>query len=59
MSIINEMLERESGHILVGFALLVAGAILWKVGIPKSEDLIPFALGVIGRSMGSLVNGKK
>lgn len=46
-----EFIEREAGHVAVGLALILTGAVLVKVGIPKSEDLIPFALGIIARSM--------
>jgi hypothetical protein len=46
-----ELIEREAGHVLVSLALIVVGAALWKCGVPKGEDLIPFALGVLGRSM--------
>lgn len=44
-------LEREAGYIAVSFALIGAGAVLWKLGVPKGEELIVFALGVLGRSM--------
>lgn len=43
--------ERQAGHIFVSLLLILIGAILWKCGVPKAEDLIPFALGVIARSM--------
>ena len=45
------LVEREAGHVAVSLFLIAAGAILWKLGVPKGEDLIPFALGVLGRSM--------
>ena len=44
-------IEREAGHVLISLALIAIGAALWKCGVPKGEDLIPFALGVLGRSM--------
>ena len=44
-------LEREAGHVLVSLVLIVLGAALWLLQVPKGEDLIPFALGVLGRSM--------
>ena len=46
-----EFLEREAGHVVVSLILIVLGAGLWLLKIPKGEDLIPFALGVLGRSM--------
>jgi hypothetical protein len=46
-----EFLEREAGHVLVGLLLIVVGAALWHFNVPKGEDLVPFALGVIARSM--------
>jgi hypothetical protein len=46
-----EFLEREAGHVLVGLLLIGVGAVLWHFQVPKGEDLVPFALGVIARSM--------
>ena len=46
-----QILEREAGHILVSLVLIILGAALWLLKVPKGEDLIPFALGVLGRSM--------
>jgi hypothetical protein len=46
-----EFIEREAGHVVVGLLLIFTGAVLWKAGVPKAEDLVPFALGVIARSM--------
>ena len=51
MQIRCESLEREAGHIVVSLILIVLGAALWLLKVPKGEDLIPFALGVLGRSM--------
>jgi hypothetical protein len=51
MKLLAEFLEREAGHVLIGLLLILCGAILVLIHIPKSEDLIPFALGVIARSM--------
>jgi hypothetical protein len=45
------LLEREAGHVVVSLVLIAVGAVLWKFKVPKGEDLIPFALGVLGRSM--------
>ncbi len=46
-----EWVEREAGHVTVSLILIVVGAGLWMLHVPKGEDLIPFALGVLGRSM--------
>ncbi len=46
-----EFIEREAGHVVVGLLLVLLGSVLWRMGVPKTEDLIPFALGVIARSM--------
>ena len=45
------LLEREAGHILVSLILIALGATLWLLKVPKGEDLIPFATGVLARSM--------
>ncbi len=49
--------EREAGHILISLLLIGLGALLWKLQVPKGEDLIPFALGVLARSMIGKVAG--
>ena len=46
-----ETVEREAGHVVVSLILIVLGAALVLLKVPKGEDLIPFALGVLGRSM--------
>jgi F0F1-type ATP synthase assembly protein I len=51
MERIAAFFEREAGHVVVSLILIIFGAALWKFGVPKGEDLIPFALGVLGRSM--------
>jgi hypothetical protein len=51
MARIAELLEREAGHVAVSLILIAFGAALWLLKVPKGEDLIPFALGVLGRSM--------
>ena len=43
--------EREAGHVVVSLILVVLGAALVLLKVPKGEDLIPFALGVLARSM--------
>ena len=40
-----ELQEREAGHVAVSLLLNVAGAVLWRLKVPKAEDLIPFASG--------------
>jgi len=51
-----EAMEREAGHVLVSLILIAMGAALWFLKVPKGEDLIPFALGVLGRSMVGKLN---
>jgi hypothetical protein len=46
-------LEREAGHICVAFLLIGVGFALWRVGMPKTDDILPFALGLLSRSMGT------
>lgn len=46
-----DFMEREAGHVTVSLVLIVLGAGLYLLKVPKGEDLIPFALGVLGRSM--------
>jgi len=54
---VSEFLEREAGHIVVSLILIALGASLWLLKVPKGEDLIPFATGVLARSMiGKQVN---
>jgi len=54
-----EALERQAGHIIIGLVLLLLGSLLWKVGVPKAEDILPFALGVIARSMVAAEEGRR
>jgi len=56
---IAAFIEREAGNVTVGLFLIFVGAVLVKLGIPKAEDLIPFALGIIARSMLGQGEGKK
>jgi hypothetical protein len=49
--------EREAGHTVISLLLIGVGALLWKLQVPKVEDLIPFALGVLARSMIGKVAG--
>lgn len=46
-----DLLEREGGQVLAGFALLVLGAFFAKLALPKSEDVIVCALTLIARAM--------
>jgi len=48
---IATFVEREAGHVVVSLLLIAIGAGLYFLKVPKAEDLIPFALGVLGRSM--------
>ena len=51
MAKVAEFLEREAGHVVVSLLLIGLGAALWILKVPKGEDLIPFATGVLARSM--------
>lgn len=44
-------LDTPGGHIVVCLFLVVFGCILSTFHAPKSEDIIVFALGALGRSM--------
>ena len=44
-------LDTPGGHIVVCFGLIVLGALLFKLGIPKTDDLIVGATGVLFGSM--------
>lgn len=44
-------LDTPSGHIVVCLVLILVGAALWKLGVPKSDDLIIGATGVLFGSM--------
>ena len=48
---VADWIEREAGHIVVSLILIAMGAALWLLKVPKGEDLIPFATGVLARSM--------
>jgi hypothetical protein len=50
-SSVENFMEREAGHVAVSLLLIVAGAVLWRLEVPKAEDLILFATGVLARSM--------
>lgn len=44
--------EREAGHIvLCVFLIAVVAPILLAARVPKADDVLPFALGMLGRSM--------
>ena len=51
MRTLADFVEREAGHVVVSLILIALSAGLWLLKVPKSEDLIPFALGVLARSM--------
>jgi hypothetical protein len=44
-------LDTPGGHLLVCLALILLGAIFTKFGIPKAEDMIVGAVGVLFGSM--------
>jgi hypothetical protein len=44
-------LDTPGGHILCCLVLILLGAGLWKLGVPKSDDLIIGATGVLFGSM--------
>jgi hypothetical protein len=43
--------EREAGQVVINLLLIFVGAALWCIKAPKADDLIPFATGVLARSM--------
>lgn len=47
----KDWLDCASGHIMVGFVLLYTSAIFTHWKVPKAEDIAPFALGILARSM--------
>ena len=51
MQPVKQFLECEAGHVVVSLLVIAMGAGLWLLHVPKGEDLIPFALGVLARSM--------
>jgi hypothetical protein len=46
-----DVLNTNGGHIVVGFMLMFVGAVFFKIGIPKGEDLILVGSTLIGRAM--------
>lgn len=51
-----DALDRPGGHIAICLLLMVMGAVGYKFGIPKSEDVIVASLAILGRSMmGTLI----
>lgn len=52
----KDLLERQAGHILVGLALVAMSIPFHFLQVPKGDDLIPFGLGVMARSMTSRKN---
>ena len=57
-----KFIERESGHITVSLVLILISYLLWLAKMPKAEDILMFALGVLSRSMvghkDNVTNGK-
>lgn len=50
-------LDTPGGHILTCLSLICIGAGLWKLGIPKADDLIVGATGVLFAAMRGAGNG--
>lgn len=44
-------LEREAGRVCIGFVLIFVGGAFCKLGVPKGEDIIIFALGLLATVM--------
>jgi hypothetical protein len=52
----KDLMERQAGHILMGLLLVVLSVPFHYLQVPKGDDLIPFGLGVMARSMTSRKN---
>ena len=46
-----QMIDTPGGHIVVCIILIFVGAGLWKLGMPKGDDLIVGATGVLFAAM--------
>lgn len=44
-------LDSPGGHVIASFMVMVMGAVFFKFGVPKSEDLIVAGLALFGRAM--------
>ena len=44
-------LEREAGRVCVGFVLLGTGGVFHVLHLPKGEDIVMFALGLLATVM--------
>lgn len=53
-----ELFEREAGHILVGFTMMLLGAGFHALAAPKGEDVIVAGLTLVVRAMIGHGNGK-
>lgn len=51
MTKLAEFIERDGGHVATAMLLILLASVLYKLGVPNAEDIIPFALGTMGRSM--------
>lgn len=49
----KDLLERQAGHIIVGLFIVCLASLFHFLSIPKADDLVPFGLGVMARSMTS------
>lgn len=56
---LSEFLEREAGHTIVAFLLIVFGCVIYLLGmLQEGREMIVFALGLMARSMGvAIVKG--
>jgi hypothetical protein len=46
----GDFLERPSGEVLVGFALIWTGVACWALKVPKAEDMVVAGFTLVGRS---------
>jgi hypothetical protein len=51
MQSLSKFLSTEGGHFAVSFLLIVTAAVMWRFGVPNSQDLILIGAGFMGRSM--------
>lgn len=48
-----DVMEREAGHTVIYLLLMFIGLLFWRVGAPKSEDIILISIGGLSRSLGT------
>jgi hypothetical protein len=56
---ILDAIDTPGGHIIVCILLIGIGAGMWKLGMPKGDDLIVGATGVLFAAMRGAGNGTK